>query len=155
MGNYRNLEHDFIDRTLALIAQYDSILYKYKFEQQYNYTLLLNCLLGVIVMPKSRLYSHIPNHRITSQLKKEMGLVDSYIHPKFTTLRELISALRNSIAHFNIEIESKDNEFLIDNIIFRRPDTANTIIANFNAGELLPFMRYYACWIKTNIIEKN
>lgn len=155
MGNYRNFEHDFIDRTLSLIAQYESILHRYKFEQQYNYTLLLNCLLGVVVMPKSRLFSHIPNHRITTQLKEDMGLSKSFINPNYTTLRDLISALRNSIAHFSIEIESTDKEFLIDKIVFRKPDDTNSIIANFHAEELLPFIRYYACWIKTNLIENN
>lgn len=42
MGNYKNIEHDFIERTMNLIAQYEGIVHKYKFEEQYNFTLLLN-----------------------------------------------------------------------------------------------------------------
>lgn len=38
MGNYRDLEYDFIERTLNLISQYEHMLHKYKFEEQYNYT---------------------------------------------------------------------------------------------------------------------
>lgn len=46
MGIYKDLEYGFIERTLNLIAQYESLLHKFKFEEQYNYTLLINCLTG-------------------------------------------------------------------------------------------------------------
>lgn len=99
MGNYKNIEHDFVERTLRLISQYESLLHQYEFKEQYNYTLLINCMLGVIVMPKERVFSHIPNHRITKQLREEMGLVDTTINPDITRLRDFIHGLRNSIAH--------------------------------------------------------
>lgn len=154
MGNYKNIEHDFIDRTMKLISQYDSILHKYPFEEQYNYTLLLNCLLGIIVLPKERIYTHIPNPRITSEIKKNMGLSESEINPNYNKLRELIHALRNSIAHSSFEIVSQTDDFLVDNIIFNNSkEDGGTQIANFNSKELLPFIRYYADWVKTNILE--
>jgi hypothetical protein len=150
MGNYKNINHDFIDRTMKLISQYESILHKYPFEEQYNYTLLLNCLLGIIVMPKEQFFTYIPNHRISSELKKEMGLINSVINSKNKTLRELIIDLRNSIAHFDFEIRSIDDNFLIDNIVFKDNETE---IAEFKSDELLPFLRYYADWIKSNLIN--
>ena len=150
MGNYKNINHDFIERTMNLITQYESDLNKYPFEQQYNYTLLLNCLLGIIVMPKEQFFAHIPNHRITSDLKKEMGLNKSVINPKIQFLRELIIDLRNSIAHFDLEIKSTDDKFLIDKIIFKDNQTS---IAEFKSDELLPFIRYYADWIKSNLMN--
>ena len=132
MGNYKNIEHDFIERTMKLIAQYEGILHKYKFEEQYNYTLLLNCLLGVIVLPKERLYSHIPNHRLTKALKTEMGLKKSDINTDYKTLRDLIHALRNSIAHYSFEIISETDDYLIDRILFRTPqDSGFEVIADF------------------------
>ena len=69
MGNYHDIEKEFIERTLALLAQYEHLMYKYEFKEQYNYTLLLNCLLGLIVMPKEKTFSFIPKHRITTQFK--------------------------------------------------------------------------------------
>ena len=154
MGNYKDIEHDFIDRTLKLIAQYESVLHRFPFEEQYNYTLLLNCLLGIIVLPKERLYSHIPNPRITNQLKQEMGLENSIINPNYRRLRELIHGLRNSIAHFSVEIISHTEDFLVDNIVFRKPiDEGGEEIANFTSNELLPFIRYYADWTKSNLLE--
>lgn len=135
---------------MKLISQYESVLYKYPFEEQYNYTLLLNCLLGIIVMPKEQFFSHVPNRRITADLKKEMGLEKSIINKKIITLRELIIDLRNSIAHFDFEIRSNNDDFLIDNIIFK--DNENEI-AEFKSSELLPFLRYYADWIKSNLMN--
>ncbi len=153
MGNYKNIEHDFIERTMKLIAQYEGIFRKYKFEEQYNYTLLLNCLLGVIVLPKQRMYSHIPNHRLTKALKAEMGLKKSNINTDYKTLRDLIHALRNSIAHYSFEIISETDDYLIDRIVFRTQDSGFEVIADFKSTELLPFLRYYTDWIKSNIIE--
>ncbi len=148
MGNYKNINHDFIDRTMKLISQYVSISHNYPFEEQYNYTLLLNCLLGIIVLPKEQFFSHIPNHRITTELKKEMGLTESIISEENKTLRDLIINLRNSIAHFDFEINSDNDEFLIDNIVFKDEES---IIADFKSEELLPFLQYYADWIKSNL----
>ena len=54
MGNYKNLEIDFVHRTLNLITQYENILHKYEYKEQYNYTLLINCLLGLVVVPKEK-----------------------------------------------------------------------------------------------------
>ncbi|MFD1014419.1 HEPN family nuclease [Winogradskyella rapida] len=154
MGNYKNIEHDFIDRTMKLISQYDSILHKYPFEEQYNYTLLLNCLLGIIVLPKEKFYTHIPNPIITNELKQNMGLNKSTISRDYTRLRELIHGLRNSIAHFSFEIISNTEDFLVDNIVFKKAkEEGNTEIANFKSNELLPFIRYYADLVKSNILE--
>jgi hypothetical protein len=47
MGNYKDLEYKFVERTLLLIAQYESTLHKFDFKEQYNYTLLINCLTGL------------------------------------------------------------------------------------------------------------
>ena len=154
MGNYKNIEHDFIDRTMKLISQYESTLHKYPFEEQYNYTLLLNCLLGIIVLPKERIYTHIPNPRINAELKINMGLKESIINPEFKKLRDFIHSLRNSIAHSNFEIVSHTDDFLVDNIVFKNSkEDGGTEVANFKSQELLPFIRYYADWVKTNILE--
>lgn len=154
MGNYKNLEIDFIGRTLNLISQYESELHKYEFVNQYNYTLLINCLMGIIVMPKERIFSRLPNERLTTKLKNEMGLFESTLDGKFKSIRDLIKGLRNSIAHFSIEIISKDHNELIDIIRFIDTDDhgkVQGIVAEFKAVELLPFIRYYGYWIISNL----
>ena len=59
MGNYSDFETEFVQRTLALIDQYNEMIKELgkPFREQYNYTLTLNCLLGLIVMPKERALS--------------------------------------------------------------------------------------------------
>lgn len=152
MGNYRNLEIDFIERTLELISQYESILHKYEFEKQYNHTLLINCLLGLIVFPKEKAISYLPKDRITDQLKKDMGIMESTINNEYVELKSLIIALRHSLAHFNIAFTSNDDEYLIDRIEFKDQEKGNDyVIASFKPEELLAFIRYYGGWFISTI----
>ncbi len=152
MGNYSDFEYDFIDRTLAVISQYDSTLHKYEFKEQYNYTLLLNCLTGLIVMPKERTIDMIPKERLITDMKKQMGLHDTQINPTITTVKDLVIQMRHCVAHFSIRIESENDEFLINRIVFYDEERgAGYIVATFKATELLPFVRYYADWLKSNL----
>lgn len=152
MGNYQNLEKEFIERSMALIAQYEHILHEYEFKYQYNYTLLINCLLGVIVMPKERTISYIPSKRLTLELLKSMGLEDTVINEDINYLRDFIIALRNSVAHFDISIFSNDDKYLIDEIVFKdREKGEDYEIVRFRSEELLPFIRYYVDWILHNL----
>ena len=155
MGNYENLEADFIERTLALISQYEIHLHKYRFEEQYNYTLLINCLLGLIVLPKERIISYLPNQTIfDNKLLSEMGIEYSRFNTDIKDFKSLIISLRHSIAHFHITIESVDDSFLIDNIVFMDVDKGIPYeIARFKSSELLPFVRYYSTWLLSNLYK--
>lgn len=152
MGNYRNLEKEFVERTLLLNAQYESDMYKYDFKDQLNYTLLINSLLGLIVLPKERTISHIPNDRLIKEIREMMGLNESIINEEILTIRELIIAMRHSIAHFDIKIESVSDEFLVDYIVFKDVQKGeNYEVIKFKSNELLPFIRYYGGWLIGNI----
>lgn len=156
MGNFKDLEYEFIERTLQLIAQYEGTLHKYPFAEQFNHTLLINCLLGLIVMPKERTVSFIPNARLTRELRREMGIPSSYINEEITDLKELILALRHSIAHFDINILSLNAHFLIDEISFMDREKGNQYqVVRFDSNELLSFVRYYGTWLMKNIKENK
>jgi hypothetical protein len=148
MGNYKEFELEFLDRTMKLIDQYEIIMHQFEFDEQYNYTLLINCLLGVVVLPNARLGATIPNDRITARICREMGLEKSTLGPKYTTIRALIVSLRNSISYMSVEVISNDQRMLIDEIVFKTQ--GNQLVARFKAQELLPFMRYYVDWVKAN-----
>ena len=94
MGNYSDFETDFIERTLALIDQYNNMIEGKPFPEQYNYTLTLNCLLGLIVMPRERAVSYLPSDRLTPELKAEIGLNESQLPGEEMNLRELIHKMR-------------------------------------------------------------
>lgn len=58
MGNYSDFETDFVQRTLALIDQYNEMIEVLgkPFREQYNYTLTLNCLLYRVTERESALF---------------------------------------------------------------------------------------------------
>jgi len=155
MGNYKNIETEFIERTLHLISQYESILHQYNFEEQYNYTLLVNCLLGLIVLPKEKTISYLPKEFLGKELKKQMGINMSSFNSDIKDLKDLIIKLRNCIAHFDITFESKDeDEFLIDQIVFKDKELGEDyVVASFIPSELLSFIRYYSFWLISVIRE--
>lgn len=143
MGNYHDIEIEFVGRTLRLIDQYLGLVNQFKFEEQYNYTLTLNCLLGLIVMPKEKAVSYIPTDRLTSEYKKKIGLVESHISEEIATLRDLITKLRHSVAHFDITVKSEDERRLLDWVEFKDSENGNVTLARFRANEIFPFLRHY------------
>lgn len=151
MGNYHNLESEFVDRTLRLIDQYYGALHSYPFEEQFNYTLTINCLLGLIVMPKERVVSFVPTDRLTSDLLNDIGAPSLEIGCDITTLRDLIRALRHAVAHFDINVISESEEHLVDSVVFYDSQNGGSFVARFRASELLPFLRYYASCLLRNM----
>jgi hypothetical protein len=153
MGNYRDIETNFVERTLALLEQYEVAWKKYKFEEQYNYTLLINCMLGLIVLPKEKSVAYLPNDSLLDQKSRNaMGIYYSWFHEDIKELKTLIVALRHCIAHFHIRVESVDDQFHIDHIIFEDPKKGEGhIVAEFQANELLPFLRFYTSWLLDNL----
>jgi len=134
---------------MCLIYQYHETLDRYPFKEQYNYTLTINCLLGLIVMPKERVVSYIPTTRLTTEFKQEIGMECSEISVDIQTLRDLVKGLRHSIAHFDINIISDDDRNQIDWIEFRDTQNDEHVIAKFKSSELQPFLKYYSgCLLK-------
>ncbi|MFS8152241.1 HEPN family nuclease [Vreelandella titanicae] len=151
MGNYHNIETEFVDRTLRLIDQYYSVLDGYPFEEQFNYTLTINCLLGLIVMPNERVISYVPTNRLTRDYLTEIGSPSLEVGAKINTLRHLIKALRNAVAHFDIAVISEDEKNLVDWLEFSDSENDGALVARFRASELLSFLRYYAHCLLANM----
>jgi hypothetical protein len=94
-----DFEQAFIERSLLLVKQYQG---------PYDATLLLNCLLGLLVVPKESCLARIPNDPV--ERLQEWGIQPSSItsfgraadgsdsDPR--NLRGLVWRLRNSVAHF-------------------------------------------------------
>ena len=51
---YVNLEIDFIDRTLKILKQYEDRLAEKEHNERFEITLLINCLLGLLIVPKEK-----------------------------------------------------------------------------------------------------
>lgn len=90
----------FMSRTLELAQEY---------EGEYDATLLLNCLLGLLVVPKEKLFLKIPEDPLETLSKwgieptsiKNFGTCN-YGHSHEPNLRQLVRRLRNAVAHFKI-----------------------------------------------------
>lgn len=156
MGNYKNFEPDFISRTIELIDQYYAMIEQLDvpFEKQFNYTLTLNCLLGLIVMPKEREIRCVPKTRLTTEFKTSMGINHSRLPNSQTTLRRLIEMMRHSVAHFDIDVESTDEHDLINFVNFKDTETKE-VYARFSSDEILPFLKSYAAILVENIHQQQ
>ena len=151
MGNYDDLEKEFIQRTVCLIDQYYASLKQYPFEEQFNYTLIINCLLGLIVLPKERIITYIPNKRLTTEYKESIGIQNSLIGENIVTLRDLIFSLRHAIAHFDISVISENDKRLIDWIEFKDSENGERTVAKFRSSEILPFLKHYTDCLIENL----
>lgn len=151
MGNYENLELDFIERTISLIGQYTDMIQDKPFDEQLNYTLTINCLLGLIVMPKERVINFVPKVPLDEDGLRSMGLVNSSVHESIKDLKQLIQHLRHSIAHFDIEVISECHKNFIDFIEFKGNRKQPDVIARFSAPEILGFLQHYAHGLLENI----
>lgn len=113
MGNFIDLYHDFIERTLALVEQYDEVQEFYPFDEQYNHTLLINCLLGLAVVPHEKIINFAPKEKIQI-VKAREGFVNSTFDASIKDTVDLIVEVRHCAAHFNIEFQSIDDKNYID-----------------------------------------
>lgn len=100
MSYLSDFEHSFIEHTLALVDSYKG---------DFDVTLMINCLLGLLVLPKEQFLDHIPDEPLTAL--KKWGIDPSSIrcagrptqaNPHPETLRGLVTNLRHAIAHFNV-----------------------------------------------------
>lgn len=151
MGNYHNLQSEFIQRTLRLIDQYYDQFGAYPFNEQFNYTLMINCLLGLIVMPKEKVIDLVPNDLLTPEFLASIGAPSTELGENVTTLRRLIISLRNAVAHFDINVISINGENLIDFLEFSDSRNGGALVAKFRANELLPFLRHYSQFVLQSI----
>ena len=102
MSYLSNFERSFSEHTLAVVEEYSG---------EYDATLLINCLLGLLVVPKETMLHAIPETPL-SQLKtwgieplsiKAMGEAKGKNDPDPNTLRGLVFNMRHSVAHFRIK----------------------------------------------------
>jgi hypothetical protein len=135
--NYSQIERDFIERTLTILDQYDTLKRHLEEPDQYEVTLLINCLLGLLVFPQQLAHNR-SNQWLTGDkleaVAADWGLAKSdiiqlghdpktkvaYDWPTFT-LRNLIRALRNAVAHNGFTATSDGQH--ITHIEFTNRDT--------------------------------
>lgn len=143
--DYTILDRDFIERTLSLIDQYRELIKSLKPEEIYDHTLLLNCFLGLIILPHEIHFSYLPKDKDFAK----WGLTTSKIcDSSASDIRELVRKLRNSAAHFSFEVHGDGNN-KIKQIIFKNTD--NTELIKFDEKEIYPFPKNLSVVLLKNI----
>ena len=96
------------------------ILRDYKGE--YDATLLINCLLGLVIVPKEEFLMSVPEDSFStitewgidgSSIKNQGKVTDN--NPKPATTRGFVINLRHSVAHFSLKpVSDKGNVYAFD-----------------------------------------
>jgi hypothetical protein len=100
---YAKFEREFIERTLKVIEQYDQfVIPNVPPDKQYEVTLLINCLLGLLLLPHQLLSTQIPVVSL-EDLTADWGLQPRFVRNwgRDTThdLPSFVRRLRNGAAH--------------------------------------------------------
>ena len=108
----------------------------------------------LIFLAKQRHPSHIPNDKLVDKIKNEYGLFKSTISPEIKSIRDLITKLRNSTAHFDLECLSlPEDSKTIDRVQFMDIENNHSLIIEFDSSELLSFTKKIAEKIISNLDE--
>jgi hypothetical protein len=110
MSNYIKQEYDFIDRTKKIIKQYDEV--KLPKDEKFEVTLLLNCLVGLLILPQQNWFEDLPTSIVT---QKEWGIKEEHIsfikQGETKNVKDIAKHLRNSIAHYHfMAFENKSHD---------------------------------------------
>ena len=97
---------DFVRRTRKNLEYIEDRVNEKPDEELFEVTQLVNSLLGIIVLPREHYIKNIPETPLQELADAGWPIVDKLIGEipqNCTNLRELITNLRHSIAHFNVE----------------------------------------------------
>ncbi len=108
---YTDFKKDFPKRTIDILDRHYS-------NEEYDVTLLLNCLLALLVLPKEFFYNNIPE-----EIPRGWGLTKEHITTVSCEacgykLREIVRHMRNAIAHLDIKT-TNDNNGKIETVRFK------------------------------------
>ncbi len=116
---YDQFELDFVRRTRAILEQYDAhVVPSVGAPERYEVTLLTNCLLGLIALPKQLLSAKIPSDPecrfgdwgLPDSVVKSWGNAAAGNDPSMHTLAEFVGRLRNGVCHLRLEVEAQNGE---------------------------------------------
>lgn len=137
-------ERDFMGRTLSLVKDYHG---------NFDATLLLNCLLGLLIVPKETSLNKIPADPV-SDLRKWGISPESIVsfgkesrkneHQK--TLRGIVHHLRNSVAHFRFKPVHERG--IVKGFHF---DDQSGFSANIEVSEMREFVEKLAVYLEEQI----
>ena len=111
MNYFKNQEYEFIQRTKKIIEQYEK--FAIDKNEKYEVTLLLNCLVGLLILPQQHWFKKLPKVIVCEE---NWGIGENHIsiikEGEKKTVQNVARHLRNSIAHYRFIIP-KNNGLII------------------------------------------
>lgn len=102
MSHYLHQEFDFVERTKKIIEQYDNL--KLPEKDKFEVTLLINCLVGLLILPQQNWYDSLPTEIIS---QKEWGIgtehISSIKQGETKNVKDILRHLRNSVSHYRFK----------------------------------------------------
>lgn len=154
---YPDFRVDFVDRTIEIIDKLSD-------KTDYEVTLLINCLFGLIVIP-----TEVDYRKLNANYKEDFVNFCTMKLNQYSTVtrrnskRQLARCMKNALSHLNIETTSKD--CIISSVIFKdklKDATEYHTIIEFTVDDLkhfaLDMARHYSDIIrkkKTCIINNS
>lgn len=143
---YEHVTISFIERTQKLLEQYDELVMNRVDEKhQFEVTLLLNCLMGLLVFPQQlairdqKKFGQWLTQDLVKEVGSDWGIAEQNVQRaghrlkddkpivitfEQLTIRNLIRQMRNCIAHASLVAESEDKEgkAIISKVVFKAGD---------------------------------
>jgi hypothetical protein len=142
---YTIQEKDFVKRTKEIIQQYDNVVVPDK--ERYEVTLLLNCMVGLLILPQQKWLNNLPSDVIT---EKKWGIDSNKIDilsQQNKTVKEVARHMRNAISHFRFFALNENREinsiWFIDHDLKTKKDTFEVTLSVAN---LRTFVEKLSSW---------
>ena len=153
MSAYKQQEFDFVLRTQKIIGQYNSLSIKNKYEV----TLLLNCFVGLLILPQQAWYESLPDELISLQ---KWGISPNQIvfikDSETKSIKNITRHLRNSISHYRFEVFSNVNK-KISELKFNDYDLneVKTFEATLSIKIISSFLKIFSTYILDKMKEEK
>ncbi|MDL2281205.1 hypothetical protein LJC10_05035 [Selenomonadales bacterium OttesenSCG-928-I06] len=156
MSEYVEFVKDFAKRTKENLDFIEKN-HKNNNHQVYEFTQLVNSLLGLIVIPKEKEYRKINDSFVkTTTLENLKNKIerDDYNNNSF---KQILRRMRNAIAHAGIEIKPNENNNIINKIKFTDINTTNTedkgkiFIIELTHDDLRDFVEDFSCKLQEKL----
>ena len=144
MSAYLQQEFDFIERTQKIIEQYNS--FQLKEEEKFEVTLLLNCFVGLLILPQQAWLNYLPETIIS---ENEWGINPDHVifvsNNETKSVKNIARHLRNSISHYHFTAFNDINSN-IHGVIFTDQNLRGkeNFKANFSIEEIRLFINKFS-----------
>ncbi len=152
----KNFDKDFVSRTLEILDRHYG-------NEEYEVTLLLNCLLALVSLPieRNKIKKGIQDDCIIEQFRvqcinrlKQLINDKDYIN---TEEKFFFNNIRNAIAHLHIEVEKGNYNNTIENVILRNAKNEEKYKRreyNFQINISVKNLREFAKFVAQEYLEK-